>query len=107
MLEKHVGDIYAAARELGVPGPDLKRLTWAKPWLLENALEEHELAVLQAMGVVIEALDDPDPRRQRWAADKILSSWIARGHPFSPAPAGGVRVAPRRIIVRWADSDKD
>jgi hypothetical protein len=37
MLEKHFGDIYAAARELGVSGPDLRRLTWAQPELLEHA----------------------------------------------------------------------
>jgi hypothetical protein len=100
MLEKHFGDIYAAARELGVPGPDLRRLTWARPSLLEHALEELELAVIMAQSVVIQALDSPDWRRRAWAADKIMSSWIARGHPLSPAPRGVARVeAPR---FRWA-----
>jgi hypothetical protein len=37
VLAKHYGDITGAARELGVSGPDLKRLTWAKPELLEEA----------------------------------------------------------------------
>jgi hypothetical protein len=36
-LGKHYGDIPAAARELGVSIPDLRRLTWAKPKLLEEA----------------------------------------------------------------------
>jgi hypothetical protein len=104
-LEKHFGDITAAARELGVPGPDLKRLTWAKPSLLENALEELELVVIRAWSKLIEALDSDDPRRQMWAADKIMSSWMARHHPL--APAGRVRVgdgpqAP--VTFRWADS---
>jgi hypothetical protein len=104
MLEKHFGDIYAAARELGVPGPDLRRLTWARPSLLEHALEELELAVIMAQSVVIQALDSPDWRRRAWAADKIMSSWIARGHPLSPAPRGAARVeAPRqRVTFRWA-----
>jgi hypothetical protein len=104
MLEKHFGDIYAAARELGVPGPDLRRLTWARPSLLEHALEELELAVIMAQSVVIQALDSPDWRRRAWAADKIMSSWIARGHPISPAPRGAARVeAPRqRVTFRWA-----
>ena len=85
MLEKHFGDIYAAARELGVPGPDLRRLTWAQPSLLENALEELELVVIQAQGVVIQALDSPDWRRRAWASDRIMSSWLARDHPLAPA----------------------
>lgn len=84
-LEKHFGNICAAARELGVPGPDLRRLTWAQPSLLENALEEHELVVQRAMGVVIQALDSPDPQRRQWASDKIMSSYLARGHPLAPA----------------------
>lgn len=104
MLEKHFGDIYAAARELGVPGPDLRRLTWARPSLLEHALEELELAVIMAQSVVIQALDSPGWRRRAWAADKIMSSWIARGHPLSPAPRGAARVeAPRQqVTFRWA-----
>jgi hypothetical protein len=36
-LTKHYGDIRAAARELGVSVPDLRRLTWSKPELLEEA----------------------------------------------------------------------
>jgi hypothetical protein len=72
VLGKHFGNIYAAARELGVPGPDLRRLTWAQPDLLENALEEHELVIQQAVGVVIRALDSPDPQRRQWASDKIM-----------------------------------
>ena len=69
-LEKHFSDIYAAARELGVPGPDLRRLTWAQPDLLENALEEHELVVQGARGEVIQALPSDEPRRRRWAREQ-------------------------------------
>jgi hypothetical protein len=85
MLEKHFGHIPAAARELGVSAPDLRRLTRAQPSLLENALEEHELVVQRAMGEVIRALYSDEPRRRMWAADKIMSSWIARDHPLAPA----------------------
>jgi hypothetical protein len=106
MLEKHFGDITAAARELGVSGPDLRRLTWAQPKLLEDALEEHELVVAQAMSVVIKALDSPDPRRREWASDKIMSSYLARNHPLAPARRGR-SVANRGVAVhysfRWAD----
>src|SRR6516225_859242 len=85
VLHKHFGDIYAAARELGVPGPDLRRMMWAKPWLLENALEDYELAVIRAQDEVIRAVWSDDPRRQMWGADKILNSYLARNEPLAPA----------------------
>ena len=103
-LERSFGQIPAAARELGVPIPDLRRLTWAQPRLLEEALEEHELAVQRAMGVVIEALYSDDLRRQMWASDRIMSSWLARDHPFAPARRGfaPVNESPTTTF-RWAD----
>jgi hypothetical protein len=111
VLEKHFGQIPPAARELGVPISDLQRLTWAQPKLLEEALEEHELAVSQAMGVVIEALYSDDLRRQMWASDKIMSSWLARDHPLAPARRGaGVDASagpPRVIEYRWRTDDDD
>jgi hypothetical protein len=109
MLEKHFGHIPAAARELGVPAPDLRRLTWARPDLLNEALEELELAVIVAQGRVIEALDSPDPRRREWAAEKILGSWMARGHPLAPAGRGrgsGNEGAVVEIKFRWVDDGK-
>jgi hypothetical protein len=102
-LEKHFGNIYAAARELGVPGPDLKRLTWAQPDLYKNALEDLELVVQRAVGELIRALYSDDPRRREWASEKILSSYMARGHPFSPAPRREARGAEASSITfRWA-----
>jgi hypothetical protein len=85
VLAKHYGDIYAAATDLGVSGPDLRRLTRAKPHLLDEAHEEMELVVARAWSVVIEAMYSDDPRRRMWASDKILSSWIARDSPLAPA----------------------
>ena len=32
VLTKHYGDITAAAKELGVSGPDLRHLIWSKHW---------------------------------------------------------------------------
>ena len=48
MLAKHYGDIPASARELNIPTPDLRRLTWARPKLLEEA-------ELERMGVIARA----------------------------------------------------
>jgi hypothetical protein len=85
VLAKHRAYFPTAARELGVSPADLKRLTWAKPHLLDAAHEEMELVVIRAQGELIRALWSDDPRRRMWASEKILSSWIARDHPLSPA----------------------
>jgi hypothetical protein len=84
-LTKHKANIAAAARELGVPVSDLRRLTWAKPDLLQTALDEMAVVVARAEGVLIEMLDSPDVQRRERAAEKILSSYAARNHPLAPA----------------------
>ena len=84
-LTKHQANVAAEAKELGVPVSDLRRLNWAKPDLLQTALEEMAVVVARAEGEIIAMRDSPDPRRRERAADKILSSWAARGHPLSPA----------------------
>jgi hypothetical protein len=85
VLAKHHAYFPSAARELGVSAPDLRRLTWAKPKLLDEAHEEMQLVLWRAQGELIEALWSDSPRRRMWASDRILSSWMARGHPLSPA----------------------
>jgi hypothetical protein len=54
-LAKHYGDITRAAKELGIAAPDLRRLTWAKPKLLEAAHDEMFAIKARAEGEVIEA----------------------------------------------------
>jgi hypothetical protein len=85
VLTKHRAYFPAAARELGVSPEDLKRLTWARTHLLDQAHEEMELIVSRAWGELIRALYSDDPRRRMWASDKILSSWMAQGSPMAPA----------------------
>jgi hypothetical protein len=106
-LAKHFGYIPAAARELNLSTPDLRHLTWSKPHLLDEAHEEMEVFVIRALSEVIKALHSDDLRRQMWASDKILSSWLARDHPL--APARGTRakhfatggIDSRQIVFRW------
>ena len=100
-LSKHFGDIPASARELDVSIPDLRRLTWARPDLLEAAELECMGIVDRAMGELIRALDSPNDRRREWAAEKIMSSYIARNHPFAPARRGAetcTAAAPSSIV---------
>jgi hypothetical protein len=104
-LAKHYGDIPAAARELGVSIPDLRRLTWAKPKLLEEAELERMGVIDRAWGQLIEALYSNDLRRQMWASDKTMSSWLARDSPFAPARRGRAVEAPRQqVVFRWAST---
>ena len=72
-LAKHFGDIPAAARELNISIPDLRRLTWAKPRLLEEAELECMGIVARAMGELIRALysDDPPPAAMGGGADHV------------------------------------
>ena len=107
MLAKHYGDIPAAARELNIPTPDLRRLTWSKPKLLEEAELERMGVIARAMSVVIQAVYSDDPRRQMWGCDKLLSSWLARDHPLAPAKRrrGGEVGESGAITFRWAVAD--
>jgi hypothetical protein len=111
MLAKHCGDIPASARELRVSIPDLRRLTWAKPKLLEEAELERMGVIAQVWHVLITALDSEDWHRRAWASDRIMSSWLARDHPLAPARRGaGVDASagpPRVIEYRWRTDDDD
>ena len=103
-LTEHYGDIAAAARDLKVSTPDLRHLTWSKPRLLEGANEQCELFVIRAIGIMIQALNSGDPRREMWGAEKILASHLARDHPLAPARAASVPQPQPQVTFRWADS---
>ena len=109
VLAKHLGDIPLAAKELGMSGPDLNRLTWSKPKLLEEAELERMGVIARAMSEVIQAVYSDDPRRRMWGCDKIMSSWLARDHPLAPARRGHRAEAsfagdkPANFTFRWAD----
>jgi hypothetical protein len=96
-LVKHYGYFPSTARELGVSPADLRRLTWAKPKLLDEAHEEMELAVIRGRGELIRALFSDNPRRRMWGADRMLSSWMARDSPH--ASATRLETRPKATIV--------
>ena len=105
-LTKHFGDIPAAAKELDLSIPDLRRLTWAKPDLLEEAELECMGIIARAVGELIRALTSDDPRRREWASEKIMSSYMARNHPLAPARRGveaRAAAASSSIVFKWQD----
>jgi hypothetical protein len=73
VLVKRQANVSAAARDLGVPSADLRKLTWSHPWLVEVALEEAERLVDRAEARLTAALDGPHPDRALAAATFILS----------------------------------
>jgi hypothetical protein len=109
VLAKHYGHIPSAARELRVSPVDLRRLTWAKPHLLDEAHEEMELVVIRANAELIEALYSDDPRRQMWASDRILSSWVARNSPLAPArrSTSGTTATTAVVVTRFEEKRGD
>ena len=105
-LAKHFGDLPAAARELGVSGPDLRHLTWAKPKLLEEAEERCWEIVARAQSEVIQAIFSDDPDRRMWGSSRFLSSWLGRNSPLAPARRSRGEEAPaQRVTMCWADGD--
>jgi|ERR1700677_3405264 hypothetical protein len=89
VLAKHHAYFPSAARDLGILPADLKRLTWARPHLLDEAHEEMEVVVARAWGELIKALYSDDWRRKMWASDRIMSSWIARSSAGASQAAVG------------------
>jgi hypothetical protein len=67
------GNVTAAAKKLGVPSHELRRLTWSVPALIDVALELAERMVDAAESRLREALESDDPRQRLTAAMFILS----------------------------------
>jgi hypothetical protein len=86
VLIRHRANISEAAKELGVSRTDLRRLTWHKPKLLEEALLWCGVYVSRCNGLLIQALDSKSRRRREWAVDKLMSSGLGYGRLLSPAP---------------------
>jgi hypothetical protein len=81
----------------------LPKSRWARPKLLERMS-----VISQVWHVLITALDSEDWRRRAWAADKILSSYIARDSPFAPARRGRANVDESHTVTfRGAGKDGD
>jgi len=103
------GHLPRAADLLKVPLVRLNRFIARSPRLQRVADEAADLVVAKAFSKYIEALDDPEPRRQEWGAAKVMQSRVAQGHPFSPAPASTssasssvtISQQSREIVFQW------
>ena len=71
LLDKR-GSVTGAARALGVPSSDLRRLVQASPSLVEAAFEAIEQVLDQAVAVLFEGMRREDVRQQLKAAAFFL-----------------------------------
>jgi hypothetical protein len=71
------GNVSAAARALGVPTPDLRRLVYARPELLDAALEAEARVIDEAEALLLEAIRGGDTRLRIRAASLFLHATVA------------------------------
>jgi hypothetical protein len=72
VLVRNRCNIFDAAKDLGVPSPDLRRLMWANPKMQEAAFEQIERRLDKAEANVHEALHSEDSRRRDAASFFVL-----------------------------------
>jgi hypothetical protein len=83
LIENHC-NVTKAAKALGVPSYDLRRLTYLEPSLIDLVLEEKEQWLDQAEANIREALfDTTDKQRQFSAACFVLNAPFAADRGFS------------------------
>jgi hypothetical protein len=96
------GNVTQAAKNLGVPPHELRRLTWSVPALIDVALEPAEQMVDAAEQSLHEALDSDDPRRRDSAAMFILSKHrLARERGWGQT--GKSNLPPSDFVVYGSD----
>ena len=71
------GNVSAAARALGVPTPDLRRLVYARPKLLAAALEAEARVLDEAVALLLKAIRGDDMRLRIRAAGLFLRAMAA------------------------------
>jgi hypothetical protein len=71
------GNVSAAARALGVHVRDLRLLIYARPELLDAALEAEAVAIEQAQAVLLKTMRGADTRLRIRAADLFLRATAA------------------------------
>ena len=99
------GCIAAAARDLGVPSVDLRRLVGSRPLLADAVYEGIERALDRAEQTMRDGLDDENPMaRIRAAAFFLRSSAAGRRRGFGRRrSAHNEAVEPQTTILKWID----
>jgi HEAT repeat protein len=104
-LVKHRCNVAAAARALGVPASDLRRLvTWGP--LAAAVSEQVEQAIDRAEAVLLDGLGSPDALVRLKAASALLTlSPAGRRRGFGRgASAGRKSRPPEDVALKWRDN---
>jgi hypothetical protein len=114
VLARHACNVTDAARDLGVPPSDLRRLLWANPKLQDGAFEVVEARLDTAEKNIAEALKSEDGRRRDAASFFVLRNTVRakrRGWVTSSVASIDMTVnanlPPRQIVYRWRNEDDD
>jgi hypothetical protein len=112
VLSRHSCNVTDAARDLGVPPSDLRRLLWANPKLQDEAFEVVEGRIDLAESNIAEFLRSSDGR-ERLAASMFTLRNSARSRRrgwITSAAAVDLTVGsepPRNIVIRRANEKED
>jgi hypothetical protein len=114
VLARHACNVTDAARDLGVPASDLRRLLWANPKLQDEAFEVVEARLDLAEKNIAEALKSEDSRRRDAASFFVLRNtarakrrgWITSS-VASVDMTVNANLPPRQIVFRWRGEDDD
>jgi hypothetical protein len=98
------GNVSGAAKTLGVPASDLRKLVWSSA-LADAAFEAIETMVDDAQEVVLAALKSGDPAHRLTAAKALLRTEAARRRGWGLGPSGGDEAAaPASVTLTWLNS---
>jgi len=100
------GCIAAAARDLGVPSVDLRRLVASRPSLADVIYEGSERAIDEAVQVLLDGLSHPD-KTQRLAAAAFLLRHTEAGRRRGwgrRRPSCRETAEPQAVTLKWIDS---
>jgi hypothetical protein len=103
LLDKR-GNIAAAARVLGVPSVDLRRLVASRPLLADAIYEGTERALDAAEQTLLDGLDHENPMMRIKAATFFLrSSDAGRRRGFGRRAKCDKAVEPQTVTLKWID----
>ena len=112
VLARHSCNVTDAARDLGVPSSDLRRLLWANPSLQDASFEVVEGRIDLAESNIAEFLRSSDGR-ERLAASMFTLRNSARSRRrgwITSAAAVDLTVGsepPRNIVISWAGEPQE
>ena len=112
-LARHACNVSDAAKDLGVPPSDLRRLLWANPKLQDEAFESVEARLDLAEKNIAEALRSGDGR-ERLAASMFTirnshrarkRGWITSSTSAAELSVSASSDQPRTITFSWQNPD--